>query len=66
MIMSDLASILKTASKNLDKFPLDKQKEILSLVEELGKVQTKEKPEQSFFRLLMKCGRALYMENTMR
>jgi hypothetical protein len=48
MTMNDLASILKTASKKLDSFPVDKQREILDLVEELTEMQEKEKARKEF------------------
>ena len=48
MTMNDLSSILKTASKKLDRFPPDKQKEILALVEELEDIQEKEKARKEF------------------
>ena len=40
--MNDLSRILKTASKKLDQFPLEKQQEILALVDELNEIQEKE------------------------
>ena len=46
--MNDLASILKTASKKLDSFPVDKQREILDLVEELTEMQNKEQARKEF------------------
>ena len=48
MTMNDLASILKTASKKLDSFPVDKQREILDLVEELTEMQNKEQARKEF------------------
>src|SRR6056300_156235 len=48
MTMNDLSKILKDASKKLDNFPIDKQKEILALVEELSEIQGKEKARKEF------------------
>ena len=46
--MNDLSRILKTASKKLDQFPLEKQQEILALVEELEEIQEKEQARKEF------------------
>ena len=46
--MNDLSRILKTASKKLDQFPSEKQKEILALVEELEEIQEKEQARKEF------------------
>ena len=42
MKMSDLAKLLGDAYQNLDSFPLDKQKEILDLVERISETRDKE------------------------
>ena len=40
--MNDLSKIIKSASKKLDQFSPEKQKEILALVEELSEIQEKD------------------------
>ena len=46
--MSDLAKLLGDAYQNLDSFPLDKQKEILDLVERISETRDKEKARKEF------------------
>ena len=46
--MSDLAKLLGDAYQNLDSFPLDKQKEILDLVEKISETRDKEKARKEF------------------
>ena len=46
--MNDLSKILKSASKKLDQFSPEKQKEILALVEELSEIQEKEQARKEF------------------
>ena len=48
MKMSDLAKLLGDAYQNLDSFPLDKQKEILDLVERISETRDKEKARKEF------------------
>ena len=46
--MNDLSKILKSASKKLDQFSPEKQKEILALVDELSEIQEKEQARKEF------------------
>ena len=65
--MSDLAKLLGDAYQNLDSFPLDKQKEILDLVEKISETRDKEKARQEFLPFVRAmCGHLLYMGGTMR
>ena len=46
--MNDLVRILQDAYKDIDKLPLDKQREILDLVEKIDATKIKEKARKEF------------------
>ena len=46
--MNDLVRILQDAYKDIEKLPLDKQREILDLVEKIDETKTKEKARKEF------------------